>query len=179
MNGMRPHNHKASGFTLLEVIVAITIMGIVAAIVIPQLRKSPVSTRMVALSAINTMTNMAHSNAMMTGVIHRVSFDIKRRIIEIEKSTGTRGVDGNLIFKTVDIPYAKTTVDFPRYFEIQRFFVAGRDQLARYDIEVTAVWFYLVPEGLAQEVRIDAIDLETDSRFSLVLNPFTARFALE
>ena len=174
----RNKRRARAGFTFIEMMAVMAIIALVAAVIIPRLRRRPLSARKELLRNLNALTRTGQLNAIMTGRPHRVFFDLAKRVISLERAEEKRDRQGAMRFEPVSIPYTKTAVDFPLFAEMQRFFVGGTDMLARPDIEFTSVWFYVAPSGLAQEVKLDVLDTEKDNPFSLVINPFTARFRL-
>jgi len=172
------NNTARKGFTFIEIMAVMAIIALVAAVIIPRLRRRPLAVRKELLRNLNALTRTGQLNAIMTGRPHRILFDFEKRVIVLESTDGKRDSQGSLRFEPVSVPYTKTTVEFPLFAEMQRFFVGDIDMLARPDIAFTSAWFYVAPSGLAQQVKLDVLDTEKDNPFSLVINPFTARFRL-
>src|SRR5438105_288539 len=73
------------GFTLIEIVVAILIIGIVATIVVPNLvRQLPYYERQQFVTKLNALTQLAWNNALTTGKIHRVVIDAIKKTVWIE-----------------------------------------------------------------------------------------------
>ena len=70
-----------------------------------------------------------------------------------------------------------------RFPQIKQFNIEGFDEMSRYGVgrKTTEMWFYIMPDGLTQEVTINALDTKDLKNnkprpFSLVLSPFSAIF---
>lgn len=172
------------GFTLLELLVAIALLGVVAAIVIPNVRtKGSAAQREEFAVKVNALTKFAWQNAVVTRVTQRVEFDFQNKKITVTQATGGQSLDGTPQFGPVTRAYLATSISIPPQFECKNFYVEGFDEMGRFAGKKTeAVWFYLIPEGLAQSVIINIIDTKDRAKtgrvheMSLVLNPFSAQF---
>lgn len=172
------------GFTLLELLVAIALLGVVAAIVVPSIgTKGSAAARQEFITKINALTKFAWQNAVVSRKAQRVEFDFQQKKIMVTQATGEHSMDGTPVFGPVTRAYVNTSLTIPPQFDCKNFFVEGFDEMGRFAGKKTeAVWFYLVPEGLAQSVIINMIDTKDRAKtgrvheMSLVLNPFSAQF---
>lgn len=176
--------HYKSGFTLLEILIAITLLGVMAIVVVPNMvRFSPKYEREKFLTALDGITQFAWQNALSTGMLHRVEFDFGKRRISLSKASQKKDSKGQPIFEPVKETYLGTAFKIPSTIDIKQFIIEGYDELSRYVGRKTQEsWFYIMPDGLTQAVTInftDAKDLLANGKprsFGLVLNPFTAQF---
>lgn len=171
---------KSNGFTLVEIIIAIVILAITAAIVVPRLTRRPVPLEKEFTRRLNELSRFGQLNALMTGALQRIHFDLKRQQVVLERASARRDSLGHLQFEPVKISHNRTSFQMPKDLEIDRFWVKGKNLIQKGEgIQATGVWFYLVPEGLSQEVTIDFHQLDSQRMFSIVINPFNAQFSVK
>jgi prepilin-type N-terminal cleavage/methylation domain-containing protein len=167
------------GFSLLEVVAVVILLAIIAAITLPRLIKRRVPVRQQLLQQLNHLSRTAQLNAMMTGKLHRVIFDPKNDRVNIEMESDKRDSQGAIQWNPLKIPYVKTSVQLPKNVEIDRFLIKGKNMVRQGEgIQLTGAWFYIIPEGMVQEVTIGFRDRDTLRAFSYSINPFTAVFNL-
>lgn len=168
-----------AGFTFLEIIIVLFVMGLIFAIATPNLQqRSPKYKRQEFIDRLNELAFLGWQQAMQTQTAHRVFFDIEHQEarLEIEQVTG-----GKSQFAPVTQAYAKTKYNWPENIEIKQFFINGANEMSQ-GKKVLKIWFFIVPDGMAQEVIINAIDTAQqtnsgkDIEIGLVLNPFTVKF---
>jgi prepilin-type N-terminal cleavage/methylation domain-containing protein len=165
-----------NGFTFIELVVVIMILGIVATMVVPNLQKRlPGYKRKAFVNELNTLLALGWQNALSSQKVNRVFFDFKKRIVKLEEEE-TGATPDKASYKPVTQAYRKTWYEWPEAIEIKNFIIDGVDEFGR-DREVLTIWFYIVPEGLTQEVIINILDTSQtpDIALGLVLNPFTAQ----
>ena len=171
-------SYKKNGFTLLEILVAILILGLLAAIVPPLLRTAqPAAERKKFITQLNALMKFAWTNAITTGKTHRVTFFWDKNLVQV-------GFDDKKKNKGIPIPgtYFDTTIKIPKQLEVKNFYIEGKDERARHAGGSKEIWFFVYPQGMCQSVVINMFDIKdkiNDRRnrpVSLVLNPFTAQF---
>ncbi len=169
---------KRKGFTLVEVLVALVLLALLAAIVIPRLTRRSVPVEQELTRRLNELTRLGQLDALTSGSLHRIHFDLKNSRVLIEKASKKRDSQGHLQFEPVSVSYSTTSFKLPLTLEIEKFFVKGKNLLTGGEgITTTGVWFYLVPEGLAQEVTINIRNTQNQRATALSINPFTAQFS--
>lgn len=178
---MRRVWHRSSGFALIELLIAIAIVGIMTAAVVPFLQQMQTGyERRKFIARVNSLTQTAWQQAIITGAVHRVLFDFKERTARVERDVSKEPSLKKVEFKPVSV--AEGSMNWPASIEIRQFIIGGFDEMKRAASgRTTSTWFYLIPDGMAQAVTINGID--TDERidgkpkqFGLVLNPFFAQF---
>ena len=163
---------QKQGFTLIEILVAIIIVAIMAAIVVPNLRPRPADKRKDFIAQFNSLVGLAWYNALVTHKINRVFVNVAKHSASVEIQTEGRGLN----FEPIKGKYVASTLTLPPNFEFREFIVDGV-----VDTNLTEFWFVILPDGLAQAVILNMID-RNDKRggqpkqFSLVLNPFSSQF---
>lgn len=167
------------GFSLLQLMIALAIMGLVIAI-IPNLQR-PSYERDQFIARLNALVQLAWQNAIITHKIHKITFDLSGRSAWLESEVEEKDRKGEPDFKPVTGLYADTSITWPRHIEIKAFLLEGQDLTKAFLAGAKKVWFYVVPEGLAQPVTINFIDKEDTldgkpRQMGLVLNPFSAQF---
>ena len=177
-------NRNRSGFTLIEILVAIALVAVMATLVIPNiLRLMPRHDRDQFIATMQTMVQNAWQSALASGKIHRISVDIDKRTMTVSQATGAKDAKGELEFAPAKIYYAPRSMQWPAHIQIKQFIIEGFDEMGRYGggRKTTETWFFIMPDGLAQSVVINAIDIKDvrngkPRQFSLVLSPFTGAF---
>lgn len=158
-------------------------MAIIATIAIPNLVKLlPQAERKAFISNVTSLTRLAWQQALITQKAHRVLFDLEKHTIIVEQEKEVK--DNKPVFEPIKITYGSTRYQLPENIKIKQFFINKEDVLARRDIKTEQVWFYLVPDGLAQAVTLNAVDAtqqdvqDNPVPFSLQLNPFSGQFTV-
>lgn len=97
-HGVDPSSHSDSGFSLIEILAVVLIIGFVSAMVLPGLRFSGGSNR--RDEALNVASNLelARQRAIMTGKTHRVLIDVDNGTYRVEWWVRRSGIDNSLTF---------------------------------------------------------------------------------
>ena len=159
---------KQPGISLIEIVIAIALIAIMAITIIPKFtRRGDEQTRI--LSDINLILRVAYINALITGKVHRLLFNLKSSTMFLQKEH-----DKN--FVSVYISYMPSKTTWNSAYKIVQFLVKGKDEIITGAGAATSeVWFFIMPDGLAQEVTITFSNEDTGESFSLELNPFSVQ----
>lgn len=179
MLGIKP------GFSFLEIVIVLLILGLIGSVVIPnlQFRAADYQRKEVA-EKLEALIRAGWQQALQSQQLHRVWFDLKTKLVRLEIVIEPKAEGQKPRYEPVTVQYATTQFTIPDAITIKQFFIQGSDALNQPGIKVESVWFYIVPEGLVQEVVINAVDAnESDAQgkghqFSFVVNPFTAQLSL-
>jgi prepilin-type N-terminal cleavage/methylation domain-containing protein len=162
------------GFSLLELVIVIAIIAIIGVVAIPRFSAKKTEKIDTFFSQLNVLTKMAHTNAQITGAVHRILFDVAHDIIIIEKTTGAKTASGDLVFEPIKSEYLKNSIAWPDDYDLRNFYIKGADELK--GGKTNKVWFYIVPEGVGQQIVINIAARNDSGLWSFVLNPFTLQF---
>lgn len=175
---------QTNGFTLIELVVAIMVIAIIATIVAPNLiRRRPAYERQEFFDKLTGLVALAYLEGSRTGKIHRIFIDLTQKKVRLEHETEKKRAR-ETVYEPVKYSYLTTEFAWPENLEIKNFYIKQRDEMATAGSVTNTVWFYVTPDGVAQEVTINILDnrdLDEQGRatpVSLVLNPFTLRFTI-
>jgi prepilin-type N-terminal cleavage/methylation domain-containing protein len=170
------------GFTLIEIMVAIVIIALIAAAVVPRFGGQPLKRRQAFVSELNALLGLGWQQALTKNTIHRVTLNFEKKLFTLQADEGA-GLGDTKGFQEVKVPYVSSDMKLPDNYEIKQFFIAGHDEMQRFSgKELKTAHFFIVPEGLVQAVVINALDksdLDEQGRavrFGIVLNPFSGQW---
>jgi prepilin-type N-terminal cleavage/methylation domain-containing protein len=177
---MRSSNQP--GFTLIELLIVLLIIGIIGSLVMPAfMQRTPRYEREQFIASLNALMQSALSQTVTTHVLHQIFIDLKAHTISIRKHTGSYDKNGDPECKPVGGSYGHMVQLIPDHLEFKQIFIEGKSELSSGAKKTQELWFYLVPEGLAQHVIINMIDTrdtiaDKPRHIGLVLNPFIVQF---
>lgn len=171
---------RKQGFTLIEIVVAIAIIGLVATILVPNLfAPTAAKERKNFITAINGLLYLGWQQALITRKIHMATFDLNKNKVYLEVVQSMES-PSKPKSAPVHINYQTTSLEWPEQFQIQNFFIEGYDERAR-SARQNVFFFYIMPDGMAQDVIINFYDTkdvlpdESPRPVGLVLNPFSVQ----
>lgn len=130
------------------------------------------------ISELETLVSLTWQNALTTGKVHRVYFDLKRHKIVAQIEVPENEKPDQSKYAPVVNNYYATSATWPEEITLQQFFVDGQDQLKLIRGKAEEIWFYIMPDGIAQPTIINCTRLRDDGtteQIGLVINPFTLR----
>jgi len=173
------------GFTFIELIIVIALIGVMAILVMPNFRGDKLAqARQTQVDKLNLLLSTAQYSAITAGKINRVVFDLKLAKVRIEELSAQKDSLGQDLYAPLQIDYNETSLDWDQNFSIKEIFINNQNSIFSDEANSAKVWFYIVPDGNAQSVKINFVDLteieknQELSEYSLVLNPFTVQFKL-
>ncbi|MFC1843129.1 type II secretion system protein [Candidatus Dependentiae bacterium] len=174
---------RKSGFSLLELLVAIAILGLLATIVVPMIRRSrPQEVREKFINNLNKLTSFAWQNAIKTQKVYKVNFNFGKKEIFLSVES-EKDKYGAMQYLPVKRAYIKTKMTIPAQLELKNFYVEKKDlagEIGKSGSKSGDAWFFIT-DGVSQTVVINFFDnqdrIDRAKRpVSLVLNPFSAQF---
>ena len=173
------------GFTLVQLVVGLALIALIGGIAAPNIfKRMPQYERDTFYETLNSLARQTWIRALQTGHVHKITFNLAMRTIQVEEKTDAVDHEDKPLFERVLINVVHSNYQWPDHYEIKQFYVEGVDEVGRHGAEKTMedIWFFIVPEGMAQEVILNILDTKDTSQnsdgkeFSLVLNPFRVQF---
>lgn len=166
------------GFTFVEIIIVVMIIGILATIMVPRLFRRPVDRRQVFVGRLNQLMQEGVQRALETGTTYRIKCDFEGGRVVLESATKA-GDSGDLVtqqFVPVESLYGKMWFDIPTGLIFRNLFVEGKDELLGGTTKQT--WFFIGGNGAVQMVTFVMADENFEEPQSAILNPFTKQFVV-
>lgn len=164
--------------TLIEITIALFIIGLMAAIAVPALFKRPPDRRRLFIADLNTMVQSAVKNAIETNSVHRLLFDFDKQRVSLEKAA-KKGLLKDLItvrYEPVVGGVLKTSCAIPGAMVFKSFVIEkNQDELAG-GMKTKQVFFVVDNNGYVQDVTIGLGEEDRDDVKILTINPFSKRF---
>ncbi len=172
-------NYRERGFSLLELVIVLVIVGIVSIVVVPQFRKPGTIEPKEFVAKLNLLMQAAWQQALFSGNTQKVLFDFDNKKISLFEHTQTGKTKNTEKWEPVTGSALNTEIMLPIHYIFNNFYIEKKDNMLRGELE--DAYFFISPSGLAQEVIINITDQEQEDkkaiqRFGLVLNPFSAQF---
>lgn len=179
-------NLKQSGFSLLEIIVAMAIVAVMAT-QIPRLTRINYNQQEKFIADLNMLARNAYTQAVVSGRPTQLFFDFESQIKKVtmraamdSTSLTTSGQKSDQTnksnFQTVQSEFGNDSLIWDDNFEVEKFIIDGKDEAIGGKLKT--VWFYIMPDGLAQQVTLVLQDQAVGKSFELELNPFFVQFVV-
>lgn len=157
------------GFTLIEIILVILIIGVIATIGLPRFLRSPISQTEQFIGSLNSLTQEGIELAQLNKASKRIFFNISGKKVAIQSIGGKQDGRG---------------IDIPDAVEISDALINGKSAFAMGAGEKRDLYFLINSEGISQEIVLVLTDHNIKARnprggiFEFYLNPFTGVFRL-
>lgn len=152
------------GFTILEIMVVIFLIGLIATIAVPRFLRSPIPEAEQFMGKLNGLVIQAVEQAQQADEPRRVFFDLSARIVEIQTVKGT--TSGGRLVLPESVQLTDVVIN-----NTSQFGVGGTKH---------TVYFFINAEGISQEVRLMLTEQTPSGErlYQFLLNPFTSTFRL-
>jgi prepilin-type N-terminal cleavage/methylation domain-containing protein len=165
------------GFSLLEIIVAMAIVAVMATQV-PRLTRINYNQQEKFVADLNMLARNAYTQAVVSGRPTQLFFDLESQVkkVTIRVDSDKKSAENKPIFETVQSDYGNDSLVWNDNFEIEKFIIDGKDEAVGANLKT--VWFYIMPDGLSQQVTLVLRDEAVGRPFELELNPFFVQFVV-
>lgn len=173
MTGFNFHNRHASGFSILEVMIMLALIGIMGAVVAPNLsRFFKKQERDEFVSRFEELVHRTRQQALLTGKVHQLFFDMRnKKIISKVYDESLQDQDRHDRFSESDV----RSMNIDSGFALQNFYLQGKDEVSA-GATLNEVWFYIMSDGSSQDVVINfTYGEEAERKLGIKINPFYAR----
>lgn len=175
--------HKKLGFSLIEILVAVAIIGLLATIVVPNLRRSKAKDASDKfISELNSLTGFALQNAIKTKKMHQIFFNFAAGKRDVSVNIATeKDKYGKDQYVPVTKAYTKTNIKMTDNLELKNFYVGNKDEAGKLLYGKGGDVYFFVGDGICQAIVINYLLAEDKydrkkKELGLVLNPFCAQF---
>jgi len=159
------------GFTLLEVVVVIGVIGILFGIAVTQLRFEPASPASSFVDDMYSCVKQTQLVALESHRQHRIVLGFEEQEVYVEQATDEYDAEGNPQFTPVEAQW-DTRYAIPDGLEFTAVYVNGVDELAGGTTQ--RIWIYCYPSGMLQQTRIVVRETRSDRQYTIQINPVTA-----
>ena len=174
--------HRRCGFTLMEVMLTVVVIGIIAGLTLPRLlRRPPVTEWPNILSQLNDMIYFARQEAISDQTVYRLAFYRKERPpdrVVVESQQDNPEKPGTKIFTAVSSEYFETTYILPPEVRIEAVYLGKQEQL---DENKGVGYCHVIHDGLVQDILLHmrrVVD-GVEATGSFTVEPFMGTFTFE
>ncbi len=165
---------SVSGFSLLEIIVAMAIVAVMAT-QIPRLTRINYNQQEKFVADLNMLARNAYTHALVSGRTAQLFFDFESQIKKITIRLESTSPD-KPVFEPVQSEYGNDSLVWNDNFEVEKFIIDGKNEASGGKLKT--VWFYIMPDGLSQQVTLVVRDESAGRSLELELNPFFVQFVV-
>lgn len=170
---------RSSGFTLLEMLVVITLIGFLATMVLPRLIRRPPSVEWPhILNDLNNLVFFARQEAISNYNVYRLRFKSLGKgldfvVVEIEKKHPEKA--DQKIYERVFSPYFSTRYELSEHVSINAVYLGKEDLMSVHNGEG---YCYVISDGLVQDVYVHLTRRYKgeESRATFKMMPFLGEF---
>ena len=173
---------RRSGFTLLEILLVMVVIGVVATMTLPRLfRKKPQAKWETVLDEVNNLVSYARQEAISNQNIYRLHFQTTRAggyRVQVEVESDDPEKPTQKLYTPTKSYYFNPQYTFPKSITIQAVYHGREEQLSQ---NRQHAYCYVIPDGLVQEILIHLVRKEEDekeSKVSFQMAPFFGKFEL-
>jgi len=169
------------GFTLIEVMVVVVVIGILATMVLPRLtRKSPSAKWENVLDDLNNLVYFARQESISDHKTYRLHFIVDKdgiATVQIEIEDVDPEKPGATVFPRIKPMFFKPTYTFPKEIELKAVYHNREEEL---EANKNNAYCYIIGNGLVQQTILHLIKTERDKvdRVSFKMEPFLGKFEL-
>ena len=168
---------KKTGFTLIELMIVLAILGLVSALVLPNfLKKSASKQRKTCIEQLNGLLHIAWQQSVTRSLPHKIVFDFEKKSITLHQGIISDS-KGEYEYKPFKATHLSTFMQLPVEIRIKHFIVDGFDEMSRFiGGTTTESWFFINNHGIAQQITIVLTQQDMPgTEFIYDVHPFTGQ----
>ena len=168
---------KSRGFTFIEIMVVLAIIGVMTTIVVPRLFYRSVATPLDTFAVgLNALIQAGVLEAIRTDRLHRVFFDFEKKKVTLEAAQKKDADPLSTTTQFAPVSSVATVLNIPEDLDFRHFYIGTVDEMG--GARVTAIHFFIGPDGSVQDVTIEIKDVEQDTTITLMTNPFSGQLVM-
>ena len=173
---------RANGFTLLEILLVVVVIGVVSTMMLPRLfKQKPQEKWATVLDELNNLVSFARQEAISHHNTYRLHFQITKDgvyTVKVEVEGPHPEKVNQKIYTVTKSYYFNPTYNFPSSITILAIY-HGREE--QFNQNRQHAYCYVIPNGLVQEILMHLVRKKDgkESKVTFQMAPFFGKFELQ
>ena len=163
----------SKGFSLIELMLFFALVAVLSLGMVPLLRRKSNDIE-TFVTHLNALVEYGRLQAQSSQKTHRILFDFQKNHLLLQVESPSKNPGSQPDYLPLESSYLASQFDIPSTIEIRKLIIEGKDELA--GAKTNKVWFFIAPNGSAQDVILDVGLSENDIHQNYELTPFKVQF---